>query len=71
MTTLVWPQLDQQVITAVLDEAPIVRCERPNCQQGMNRFACVDEIGGLFTNIKHGGIPYEEKDKECGKECIV
>ena len=40
-------------------------------QSSVNEFAGVDEILGLFTNIKHGGTPFEEEDKECGKGYVA
>jgi hypothetical protein len=34
----------------------------------VNGFAGADKIRGLFPNRKHGGSPYEQEDKEWGKE---
>jgi hypothetical protein len=59
MTKLGQPQLPQQLNTAELDAVSIVRRELLVCQPNVNGFAGADEIRGLFTNIKHGGTPYE------------
>jgi len=50
------PQLTHQIEAAELDEGPIVMGEALIGQPGVNGFAGVDEILGLFTNIKHGGL---------------
>ena len=50
------PQLTQQIDTIELDELPIVMREPLVCQPSVNGFAGPDEIRGLCTNIKHGGL---------------
>jgi hypothetical protein len=57
-------QLTHKIETTELDEIPIVMREPLRRQPSVNRFADVYESLGLFTNIKHGGTPYEWKDKE-------
>jgi hypothetical protein len=57
-------QLTHKIETSELDEIPIVMREPLRRQPSVNRFADVYESLGLFTNIKHGGTPYEWKDKE-------
>ena len=57
-------QLTHKIETTELDEIPIVMGEPLIGQPSVNGFAGVDEILGLFTNIKHGGTPYDRKDKE-------
>ena len=68
MTQLDRRQFTQQFAAAELDQVSLVRGERaPVGQPGVNGVAGVDEIRGLFTNINHGGTPYEEEDEECGE----
>lgn len=65
MTQLGRRQITQQFTATEHNEVSILRRERaPVGQQGVNGLAGTDEIRGLFTNIKHGGTPYEEEDKE-------
>jgi len=69
MTQLDRRQFTQQITAAELDKVSFVRGEcAPVVQQGVNGFAGADEIRGFFTNITHGGPPYEEEDEECGKD---
>ena len=69
MTQLDRRQFTQKITAAELDKVSFVRGEcAPVVQQGVNGFAGADEIRGFFTNITHGGTPYEEEDEECGKD---
>ena len=47
-------QLDQQLTAAEFDEVLVSRCERPDLQKGMNGFAGMNKISGLFADRFHG-----------------
>ena len=68
MTQLDRDQCTQQFAAVEHNEISIVRGEYvPGGQPSVNGFAGADEIRGFFTNLKHGGTPYEEKGEECGE----
>jgi hypothetical protein len=68
MTQLDWDQRTQQFAAVEHNEISIVRGEYvPVGQPSVNGVAGTDEIRGLFTNIKHGGTPYEEEGEEYRK----